>query len=198
MLSVITFRKIAAGPIMALLLAVFVLVGAGGKLAADEHGYTAVSPQTLAAGDAIPTPTGRKVLAVSGNISSANVGASAVFDMATLESICVVQFTTETAWSEDPITFDGVLLSAVLDVIGASAGATTLKVTALNDYAIEVPIADARAWPTILALKADGEYMSVRDKGPLWLVYPRHMNSQFGNDKYNARWIWQIATIEVQ
>jgi len=40
--------------------------------------------------------------------------------------------------------------------------------------------------------------MSVRDKGPLWLVYPRHMNSQFGNDKYNARWIWQIATIEVQ
>ena len=77
-------------------------------------------------------------------------------------------------------------------------GCATLKVTALNDYAIEVPIAHAREWPTILALKADGEYMSVRDKGPLWLVYPRHMSAQFGNDKYNARWIWQIATIEVQ
>ena len=43
-----------------------------------------------------------------------------------------------------------------------------------------------------------GKNMSVRDKGPLWLVYPRHMNAQFGNDKYNARWIWQIATNEVQ
>ena len=71
-------------------------------------------------------------------------------------------------------------------------------IAALNDYAIEVPIDDAREWPTMLALKADGKFMSVRDKGPLWLVYPRHMNAQFGNDKYNARWIWQIATTEVQ
>ena len=198
MLFVVIFRKITLGPVMALLLGALVFAGAGGKLAADEHGYTAVSPQTLAAGDAIPAPTGRKVLAVSGNISGANMGATAVFDMATLESVGVVRYTTETVWSESPITFDGVLLSAVLDVIGANASATTLKVTALNDYAIEVPIAHAREWPTILALKADGEYMSVRDKGPLWLVYPRHMNAQFGNDKYNARWIWQIATIEVQ
>ena len=198
MLFVMIFRKITLGPVMALLLGALVFAGAGGKLAADEHGYTAVSPQTLAAGDAIPAPTGRKVLAVSGNISGANMGATAVFDMATLESVGVVRYTTETAWSESPITFDGVLLSAVLDVIGANASATTLKVTALNDYAIEVPIAHAREWPTILALKADGEYMSVRDKGPLWLVYPRHMNAQFGNDKHNARWIWQIATIEVQ
>lgn len=123
---------------------------------------------------------------------------AAVFDAATLECIGVVQYTTETAWSDNPITFDGVLLSAVLDVIGADSGASSLKITALNDYAIEVPIDDAREWPTMLALKADGKYMSVRDKGPLWLVYPRHMNAQFGNDKYNARWIWQIATTEVQ
>ncbi|MDA0230395.1 MAG: molybdopterin-dependent oxidoreductase [Proteobacteria bacterium] len=192
------FKKTGLGPFLALLLSALVFAGAGGKLAADEHGYTVVSAQTLAAGDVIPAPTGRKVLAVSGNISGANMGGAAVFDMATLESIGVVRFTTETAWSEKPITFDGVLLSAILDVIGADSGATTLKVTALNDYAIEVPIADAREWPTILALKADGEYMSVREKGPLWLVYPRHMNAQFGNDTYNARWIWQIATIEVQ
>ena len=133
MLFVVIFRKITLGPVMALLLGALVFAGAGGKLAADEHGYTAVSPQTLAAGDAIPAPTGRKVLAVSGNISGANMGATAVFDMATLESVGVVRYTTETAWSESPITFDGVLLSAVLDVIGANASATTLKVTAESD-----------------------------------------------------------------
>ena len=105
---------------------------------------------------------------------------------------------TETAWSDNPITFDGVLMSAVLDVIGANAYATKLKGKALNDYAIEVSIADAREWPTILAVKANGKYMSVRDKGPLWVVDLRHMSAQFGNDKYNACWIWQIATIEVQ
>ncbi len=93
---------------------------------------------------------------------------------------------TETAWSDNPITFDGVLMSAVLDVIGANAYATKLKGKALNDYAIEVSIADAREWPTILAVKANGKYMSVRDKGPLWVVDLRHMSAQFGNDKYNA------------
>ena len=51
---------------------------------------------------------------------------------------------TETARSDNPITFDGVLMSAVLDVIGANADATELKGKALNDYAIEVSIADAR------------------------------------------------------
>ena len=198
MLFAISYRRFAIGPTVAVLLGALVFAGAGGNLAADEHGYTSVPDQTLAAGDAIPTPSGRKILTVTGNISGANMDGAAVFDAATLERIAVVQYTTETAWSDNPITFDGVLLSAVLDVIGADSGTSSLKITALNDYAIEVPIDDAREGPTLLALKADGKYMSVRDKGPLWLVYPRHMNAQFGNDKYNARWIWQIATTEVQ
>jgi len=89
---------------------------------------------------------------------------AAVFDAAALERIGVVQYTTEPAWSDNPITFDGVLLSAVLDLIDADSGASSLKITALNDYAPEVPIGDAREWPTMLALKVDGKYMSVRDK----------------------------------
>ncbi len=198
MLAMMNCRKFAVGSALAMLLGVLAFAGASGKLAANEHQYTTVSSQTLAAGDAIPAPEGRKILTVSGNISGANMGDAAVFDAATLEKIGMVRFTTETAWSDNPITFDGVLLSSLLDVIGADSGASSLKITALNDYAIDVPIADAREWPTILALKADGKYMAVRDKGPLWLVYPRHLNAEFVTDKYNARWIWQIATIEVQ
>ena len=89
-------------------------------------------------------------------------------------------------------------MSAVLDVIGSNTETTTLKGKPLNDYPIEASIADAREWPTIVAVKLDGKYMSVRDKGPLWLVDLRHMSAQFGNGKFNACWIWQIATIKVQ
>jgi len=181
-----------------MLMGALIIAGASGKLAADEHSYTEVSSRMLAAGDTIPAPSGKKILTVTGNISNANMNGAAVFDAATFELIGLVNFTTETAWNDAPVSFDGVLLGRLLDVVGADAGATSLKITALNDYAIDVPIEDAREWPTILALKADGKYMSVRDKGPLWLVYPRHVNAEFGTDKYNARWIWQIATIEVQ
>ena len=89
-------------------------------------------------------------------------------------------------------------MSAVLDVIGSNTETTTLKGKSLNDYPIEASIADAREWPTIVAAKLDGKYMSVHDKGPLWLVYLRHMSAQFGNNRFNACWIWQIATIKVQ
>ena len=89
-------------------------------------------------------------------------------------------------------------MSAVLDIIDSNAEANTLKGKSLNDYPIEVSIADAREWPTIVAVKVDGKYISVRDKGPLWLVDLRRISAQFGNNKFNACWIWQIATIKVQ
>jgi hypothetical protein len=194
MFSVKRVGRFLAGSAVAVLMSLVML---GGASAADQA-YTSVSEPSLAAGDAIPAPEGRKVLTVSGMISGTNMGDTAVFDAATLERLGIVGYTTETAWSDNPIAFEGVLFSSLLNVVGADAGATTLKITALNDYAIEIPIEDARELATVLALKADGAYMSVRDKGPLWLVYSRHINSEFGTDKYNARWIWQIATIEVK
>jgi hypothetical protein len=43
-------------------------------------------------------------------------------------------------------------------------------VTALNDYVTEIPAADARKFGVILALKRDGQYMPVSDKGPIFII----------------------------
>ena len=66
---------------------------------------------------------------------------------------------------------------------------------ALNDYRVRIPIADFRRWPVMLALKMNGQYMSVRDKGPIWVVYPNHLDPELGQDAYQARWIWQLVEI---
>ena len=47
-----------------------------------------------------------------------------------------------------------------------------VSVVALNDYASEIPVEDFSKYKVILALKRNGEYMPVRDKGPLFIVYP--------------------------
>lgn len=164
---------------------------------ASNTGYEVVAKGSLTQNQAIPRPHQKPVLTVSGRVSNTNQGDKAVFDMATLERVGVVRYTTPTAWTPKPVTFEGVLLERLLEVLKVPANATTLKMTALNDYSIEIPISDARKWPVMLALKADGEYMSVRDKGPVWVIYPRHMNQELGNRQYNARWIWQLARIEV-
>lgn len=170
----------------------------GSKASASSSAYEVVEEGNLSQRQAIPRPHHKPVLTVSGRVSNTNQGDAAVFDMATLERVGVVRYTTPTAWTPKPVTFEGVLLERLLEVLKVPANATTLKMTALNDYSIEIPIADARKWPVMLAVKADGEYMSVRDKGPVWVVYPRHVNQELGNRQYNARWIWQLARIEVR
>ena len=54
------------------------------------------------------------------------------------------------------------------------------------------------AWPVILALKRDGQYMSVRNKGPLWVVYPRHAFPELQQAKHNPKGIWQLKEIMIR
>jgi hypothetical protein len=50
---------------------------------------------------------------------------------------------------------------------------------------------------SILALKRDGETLSRRDKGPIWIVYPRDDFPELQLETINARWVWQLIELEV-
>ena len=80
----------------------------------------------------------------------------------------------------------------ILAAVGATG--TSLKVRALNDYAADVPADDAKL-DTILATKLDGKLMSVRDKGPLWIVYPYDADRQYQTEVIYSRSIWQLNRI---
>ena len=81
-----------------------------------------------------------------------------------------------------------------------SVGATgeRLVAIALNDYSSELPIEDFAKYNVVLALKRDGEYMPVRDKGPLFIVYPFDSNPDLKAQKYYSRSVWQVARIEIK
>ena len=53
------------------------------------------------------------------------------------------------------------------------AEGTAVHATALNDYAVTIPIDELRRYPVLLALKMNGQYLKIMDKGPIWIVYPR-------------------------
>ena len=125
----------------------------------------------LAAGEPLPTPKGKIILSVSGNISITNRDQAAAFDLDMLKALGVTKVTTSTTWTEGVSVFEGVLLRDILARVNAQGEALTAS--ALNDYATEVPIEDARKCPVILAFSRDGKMLSVREKGPLWIVYPK-------------------------
>jgi hypothetical protein len=145
---------------------------------------------------ALDRPTGPVVLTVRGKVSSANVDGTAQFDAAMLDKLEGRAGTMETPWTEGRTTFEGPLLRAVLAAAGAQG--TTLVVRALNDYFAEVPVLDATSLDTILATHMNGKLMSVRDKGPLFLIYPFDKDAGLYNEKYFSRSVWQIREIEVK
>lgn len=145
---------------------------------------------------ALDVPKGPVVLTVKGSLSNANVGDTAQFDLAMLEALAGRTATVKTPWTEGETVFTGPFLRAVLEAAGAQG--ETLLIRALNDYFAAVPIADAQRIDTILATRMNGRLMSVREKGPLFLIYPFDLDPALYNEKYFSRSVWQIKEIEVR
>lgn len=141
-------------------------------------------------------PKGKIILRVSGQISNTNSGSMAEFDLAGLEALGLSSFKTSTPWHNNEITFEGVLLEKLMDVVGAKG--KSVKAIAWNDYTVTIPIDDFKRFGTLLALKRDGEYMTVRDKGPLFIVYPYNQDTQLQNQAYYTRSVWQLKKLIVE
>lgn len=141
-------------------------------------------------------PQGKVILTISGLISNTNNGDKAEFDLPMIEALGVQSFTTKTPWYKDPVTFSGVPMSKLMDAVGAKG--TSITVTALNDYATDVPVEDFKAHTVILATKRDGNYMPVRDKGPLFIVYNYDSNPELQHQRFYSRSVWQVARIVVK
>lgn len=145
--------------------------------------------------DDLPAPMGESVLTVTGNIGVTNQDGKAVFDIDMLKAMEQVTFQTSTPWTDGVQSFTGVSLEALLRSVGVTEGTLTAK--AINDYAIEIPVSDAVAGGPILAYLQNGDPMSIREKGPLWVVYPYDSKEDYQAEVIYSRSIWQLSSIDV-
>ncbi|MEM9278952.1 MAG: hypothetical protein AAGA76_10280 [Pseudomonadota bacterium] len=156
---------------------------------------------------------GPAVLTVTGSISKPNRSAAdefadvffsshdvdfekaAAFDLKALEALGMK--TVRASYEDWPktFTFEGPLLSDVLKAAGATG--ETLIVRALDGYAPELPMADTEKYPVILALKVDGEYLGLGDRGPSWVIYPRDDYPELAKED-DSKFVWSVYHIEVK
>lgn len=153
-----------------------------------------LSASAIAAED-LPAPTGEVLLTVTGDIQAKNQGDTAVFDAEMLKSLGEVTFETSTPWTEGVQSFTGVSLDRLMEELGVTEG--SLKATAVNDYAIDIPVSDAVEGGPIVAYLQNGEPMSVREKGPLWLIYPYDLKAEYQSEVTFSRSIWQLVRLDV-
>lgn len=151
---------------------------------------------SLAEPAALKQPAGKVILTITGHITKVNNANSAVFDMPMLEELGMTGFSTTTPWYDGVVHFEGVLMARLLDHVGANGQKVTAL--ALNDYSTAIPLDDFRRYNAVLALKRNGAYMPVKDKGPLFIVYPFDSDPELKHQRYYSRSAWQVARLSVE
>jgi hypothetical protein len=145
---------------------------------------------------ALDPPKGPVVLTVSGKIGNTNKTGAAELDLAALKALPQHSFVTDTPWDKRPVKFSGPRLRDVLALV--KAGGTELKAVAVNDYAVTVPVADARDFDVVVALLMNDRDIPARTKGPLFLIYPFSAQPALNAKVYHERSIWQLKSVVVQ
>jgi hypothetical protein len=156
--------------------------------------------QLLLAGGAvacsIAPPKGDVILSVDGMINNCNDGLEVHFDKAMIEALPKTEIRTENPWDHGPANYDGVLLRDLLKYV--SADGRVLSIAALNDYRADLTVADVNKYDVILAFSRNGEDLSVRDKGPLFVVFPFTDVPELATESRYAQSVWQVNQITVK
>lgn len=103
---------------------------------------------------------------------------------------------TRTPYNRGMNRYTGPALKEVLRDVGAST--ETFKMRALNDYVVTVHPGDLNDIEPIIALELNGEPMSVRNKGPLWIMLPLSDQPHLNDVSYHRLMVWQLSEIEAQ
>ena len=140
-------------------------------------------------------PKDTPILTINGKIQNSNVQGAAVFDKAMLEALGEESFVTSSPWYTNPQKFSGVSLEKLLQHVGATG--QIIKAKALNNYSVTIPRSDFSKYHVIAAMKLNDQPMSVREKGPLFVIYPFDTDPDLASAGFYARSIWQLASLEV-
>lgn len=105
---------------------------------------------------------------------------------------------TTTPWTDGVVRFQGPLVADALQAAGVPLRAgMQVQAKALNGYVIDIPAQDFLRWPVLLAFSMDRKQLTRRDKGPLWVVYPRDSDKTLQDAQYDHRWAWQLQQLTI-
>ncbi|MFO1069677.1 MAG: oxidoreductase [Geminicoccaceae bacterium] len=167
----------------------------------DRRDFLLAALATLTSGHAaatlpaLPAPAGDVILTVTGDLAVSNGNGVARFDRALLDSLGHAELETVTPWTDGMQRFAGVPALRLVEALGSRA--SRLETRALNDYAVAIPRSDLESYPVLLATHRDGAPLPVRERGPIWVVYPWSQYPELDRRIYRQRSIWQLVAVNL-
>jgi hypothetical protein len=144
----------------------------------------------------ISPPRDRVILTVTGALANADGSGRIDFDLRSLERLGLSRLTTWTPWTDGEVEFEGVLARRLMEAVGARG--TGVEARALNDYEETIPIEDFHKYDVLLAIRINGALMRVRDKGPIWIVYPWSAHPELDDFATREKSVWQLNALHVR
>lgn len=135
-------------------------------------------------------------LRIEGAIAAGNADNYVDLSLDTLQQLPHHEIATSTAVTDGVLVFEGVLMRAVMDHVGAHGDTVTAR--ALNGYEIDIPLRDFTDFDVLLAWSVNGKRLMPDDKGPFWIVYPRDQHEVLQDIRYDYRWVWQLDSLQVK
>jgi hypothetical protein len=186
--------------VLALLGAVVVVLtagcGAGSDAPAPAPPPAVLRAPDLAPGGTVPAaPQGKSLVTLTGRITATNADGALRLDQAALDQFGLLAMDVDDPWAKQRVALQGIRLRDLVEQAEPAAGATTLHITALDDYQVDLNLTDVRADEIFLATRnGQGAALPVEDGGPTRVVFADGLAPRFSPDL----WIWNIETIEVR
>jgi hypothetical protein len=144
----------------------------------------------------LPGPRGQVILTVTGAIGRTNASGMAELDLAMLEGLGLHELTTWTPWTNGETEFAGVLASRLLSALDAHG--SEVVGTALNDYKSIIPFDDFDSYDVLLATRMNGTPLRIRNKGPIWVIYPWSQYPELNDEVTRRKSVWQLNHLHVR
>lgn len=120
------------------------------------------------------------------------------YSLEQLDALEQTTYVTKNPFIDGTSEFSGPLARVVLADAGQDMPkGAKLTVMAINDYKIDVPVSEILDFDVMLATRRDGETMSLREKGPIWIMYPISDNAELEDETINSRLVWQLKSIQI-
>lgn len=74
---------------------------------------------------------------------------------------------------------------------------TPLILVALNDYTVTTTFDVLMESNAIIATRKEGMRLSIRERGPYWVILPFSENPELDNEQYHRLSVWQLHQIRV-
>jgi len=125
-----------------------------------------------------------------------------VFDATALKRLPAVRIRPTLEYDARPHALAGPLLSTVVEAAGvAPGGDVTLTLRAVDGYAVNLSLADARAYRMIVATAIDGRPLALGGLGPQWAVYDADTLAPFKDKPLKERFAlcpWGLYHVDVK